>query len=269
MPSRLLLGDKKRLAQRHFAEAIRQVSGCPDGCLGVAQGDTIPGGCGEWEILWPPREVWLDGPYGRIMQSGVEAFRAAAEVDDDLRRAYEATAEAGVAEEYSASFGVDDHQTEDDRPFPRDEQVDYEGDDDEWPQEIDPASEDWGGGPDRHDAPQKPLVVRANQALRKVADLFSLAFQAEPQILFLADLRPREIRAVVTRCSRSSRARYHILVSSHHGTRWHSSLQHLSIQSAVVSSVGGKLCDLVRSEYGGFGVKHFLTSKHGHLALNA
>ena len=49
---------------------IGRVSGCPDGCWGVAQGDTVRKMPGEWTVLWPPRDVRLDGPYGKAMQDG-------------------------------------------------------------------------------------------------------------------------------------------------------------------------------------------------------
>jgi hypothetical protein len=122
---------------------------------------------------------------------------------------------------------------------------------------------------DPHDDQQNPLVTRANQALRQVADLFSLAFQSEPRVLFLGDLKPREIHKVVRLCSRRHSALYDILVSPHHGTRWHRSLRRLSVARAVVSSAGGKQRDLVRSEFDGFGVPHYMTCTHGHLALPA
>jgi hypothetical protein len=268
-PSRLLLGGKRRFVQRHFAEAMRQVGGCPRGCLGIAQGDTIRGDDGGWRILWPPREVRLDGPYGRVMQNGVEAFGAAAEVDDDLRRAYEATAEAGVPAEYDAALDNDARHVDDDYLLPDDREHGFEGDDDESSSEIgDETSEDYRVL-DPDDERQNPVIKSANQALRKVADMFSLAFDSEPHALFLGDLKSREIENVVALCSRHGHGHYSLLISSHHGTRWHGSLRNLSVSSAVVSSVGGKLSDLVRPEYSQFGVRHYLTCKHGHLILSA
>jgi len=268
-PSRLLLGDNRRLVQRHFADTIRQVSGCPRGVLGVSQGDTIRGANGAWSVLWPPREVRLDSPYGQVMNNGVDAFSAAAEEDKRLREAFNLTLEAGVAEEYNATIENSDRYVTDDHIFTYDQRRDNDEGDANLASESDRETEEEIEGRELDEEQQTPLVSTANQALRRVADVFSLSFHSEPHVLFLGDLKSREIRQVVSLCSSRGNLHYHVLISSHHGTRWNPSLQIVSVDGAVVSSVGGKLRDLVRKEYNGFGVPHYLTCKDGHLALHA
>lgn len=266
-PSRLLLGDKRRLIQRHFADVIGRVSVCPRGCWGVAQGDTIPGRRGEWTVLWPPREVRLNGPYGQAMQDGVEAFRAAAQVDVDLYEAYQAIAEARVEDQYVDAPGYIDRRLDGGFFWPgEDFERDYDWEEEQWPPETGRADSEDVRGRDPRDL-RDPLVMMANRALRNVADLFSLAFQSQPHVLFLGDLKPREMYKVVTLCSRQNSVDYDLLITPHHGTRWHKSLQQLNVREAVVSSAGGKQRHLVRPEYDGFGVPHYVTCTDGHLAL--
>ncbi|HUT14750.1 MAG TPA: hypothetical protein VMY98_00715 [Anaerolineae bacterium] len=254
--------------QRHFAEVVRQVSVCPRGCLGVADGDVISGTRGGYSIVWPPRQVWSNDPYGRAMQDGVQAFRAAAEADRELREAYEMTADAELAAQYLPSVEHAGRPLNDDYTRARDDECDDDQDDVELPPEDDgerPADIEVYG---TYEEELSPPVRRANQALRNVADLFSLAFHCNPHLLFLGDLKSREIHRVVTAlCSGRGPVRYNVLVSAHHGTRWNRSLRNIFVRQAVVSSVGGRLRDLVCPEYDNFGVPHYLTCRDGHLAL--
>lgn len=101
------------------------------------------------------------------------------------------------------------------------------------------------------------------------SDLFSLALWCDPHLLFLGDLKSPEINKVVVALgSGRGPTSYNVLVSAHHGTRRNESLRSISVRQAIVSSVGGKLRDLVRPEYDSLGVPHHLTCRDGHLDLS-
>lgn len=166
-PSRLLLGDKKRLVQRHFAAVVRQVSVCPLGCVGVADGDVIPGTGKGCSVLWPPRKVWSDDPYGQAMQIGIEAFEAAAEADREIGKAYKMTVESKLAEQYRSSMEHIDRPSNEAFPARDDEHADDQRD-------VERPLEDYGERVSEIEVcvpgeeEETPPVRRANQALRKV-----------------------------------------------------------------------------------------------------
>jgi hypothetical protein len=202
------------------------------------------------------------------MQDGVGAFRAAAEADRELRQAYEMTTEAQLMEQYLSGVEHADRPPNDDYPRTRD----HERDDDQ--SDVDIPLDSEGERPmvaDVHgtyEEIQSPAMRRANQALRNVADLFSLAFRCDSHLLFLGDLKSREIHKVVTALkSGPGQTYYNVLISAHHGTRWDRSLRDISVREAVVSSVGGRLRDSVCREYDNLGVPHYLTCRDGHLIL--
>lgn len=269
LPSRLLLGDKRHLIQRHFAQVVRQVCGCPSGCFGVAKGDVIPHGRGGYKVLWPPRRVHKNDRYGAAMQQNIEVFRAAAEEDRRLRETFEKTVESGLMEDYLTSPESRAH--EDDSNFR--ETTDGERPDFGWHTET-ALGEDKADPWDELDALREDEeemsqpARRVNRSLRSVADMFSLSLLCESRFLFLGDLRPSEIRNVVRPLDpRRGETTYHVLVSAHHGTRWHNELKKISVQGVVVSSVGGKLVRFVHPGYSRFGAPHYMTCNEGHLAL--
>jgi len=232
MTSRLF-GDETGVMAYDLLRTIRRINGVQFTHRSVAKGDIIEVNGSSFKVLWPPK-VMRDKTLARIKKA-LKDFRKALEDDQELKRLYKQVTEEGLFEEYLKEEG-------------RKEPTEYELVRQE----------------KRRELPE--VVVKANESLRCAANDLSLALSEDNRLLFLGDLESHELRQVIKELALEGRRRFHVFITPHHGTHWHSSLRKINCVYSV-SSTGKRLVSNVNSHYKSISRISLCTHTNGDLVV--
>lgn len=236
-----ILGRSGLPLQTDIVRVVQQISNQNVVGHPKSKGDHIYCGGGDYEVLWPPDEV-SDDETTKDVKGAIDAFDQARKTDPALNAALDWVQEADLVSMYSLPV-LEPYMMAATPP---------------------PAA--IGQSPVVID----PIIQTANQKVKRAADRLSLAFKCGEQLLFMGDLKTREIGIVASDRVAVGDDTFRILVTPHHGTRWHQAVKDLNIRSRAVSSIGDGLWPHRKddkTEYGRYNAwwthKHF-TFKHSY-----
>lgn len=208
----------------------------------VSKGDTFALGSSQFEAVWPPGQI--DDSSRKTIQNAISAFYEATEEDPQLRELIDIISQGNLTDFYL---------NQEDADYVRhvDENISQ-----------DPTMSDFL---DR-DLPE--IVQMANNKLRDAADMFCIAFHLDNRLLFLGDLVPADIGKVVEELLKKGRAQFITMITSHHGTRWHSNLENTTSKWAISSS-GKENVKFVNTNYNSISYFHWVTHFNGDINLSS
>lgn len=198
----------------------------------VSQGDSVNVGSSKFEVLWPPKNI-PDGARKNFI-CGVKNFKEAIKRDELLREVAEKIEEQEMIEPYLSGAEVDPEN------YDRTE-----------------VPSDPNSSIEERKVPE--VTKKARKSLKDAADQMGIVMHMDNRLLSMGDIPERYIDQVVERLINKGRDHFHVIITSHHGTRWHSSMEQLSTNWAV-SSAGKR--DDGRLELG-----YKSISDHNHVTL--
>ncbi|RLI67242.1 MAG: hypothetical protein DRP02_14770 [Candidatus Gerdarchaeota archaeon] len=184
----------------------------------LSKGELIKINGSIFEVLWPPAEITEEKVLS-VIGKALDDFDKAMEEDKELRRLYEHVEEEGIFRDYLSE-----------------EESNLERINEHYKSEK------------LHKRELPKIVKKANKSLREAANHLSLAFFEDNRLLFLGDTEKFEIKRIIMDLMLKERENFYVLVTSHHGTHWHKSLENVKCIYSL-SSNGKKLCPKFRSEY--------------------
>lgn len=210
--NRRVLGRRTGLAELDLLSIFRKINSVRFQFRPISRGDRILVDNTPFEVLWPPRQV--DQGNRGVIQRALESFRKALEEDEILRQQYDEVRESGLVEPYLDGTATMCEPADD----AEEDAGDYRRDLREYRAEELPQS-----------------VKAANEGLRRAANHLSIALAQCDNILFMGDLENSDIPQVVDYLGRR-RNYFHLLVTPHHGTHWHSDLGNIRCAYSVSSN---------------------------------
>jgi len=243
--NRRLMGDDSGVMEVDFRRAIKRINGgrpfryCP-----LSKGDSFTVGSSVFNVLWPPPKVTLDGGANGVSRA-IQLFHEALQVDERLKQAYEQIT--------SSDFH---------NPYLIQEEEEACG-------QVEPIEHGAVMKPVHNAHERLPLKLKAaNEALRSAANKMSLCFIEDNRFLFMGDLTKAEIPLLVQELKVLGRTHFSVLITPHHGTHWHNSLNNLHCRWAL-SSVGPKLVGKTWPDFRNIAHEHLVTHFTGHICLSA
>ncbi len=200
---------------------MSKINKCSFFYTAVSKGDTISLSGSHVEILWPPKEI--DDSVLKVIKKAIDDFNEAKQEDKILNEIYNQITQRELGEKYFSEK--------------REQKVENDLED------LNNLTID---GFEPRNIPEK--TKRANKSIKKAANHLSIAFRYNNQILFLGDLESSELRQISNHLSEKNLTDYLIIITPHHGTHWHNSLNQLSSIYAI-SSVGSNLFTKIKTEF--------------------
>jgi len=210
---------------------LRKLNRKPLNFIPVAKDDIIILGSNKYEILWPPKELKEEETLIDIKRA-IEDFEKAKESDPELNKIYK-----HIYEYFS------------DRDINEPDEFNYDF--------LQPKISD----------EVNDLVKKANDSLRSAANRLSVDFRQDDNILFLGDLKEKEILLVVDELSKNHNTTYDILISAHHGTHWHNCLNSITC-NICLASVGQRLRNNIVYDYKNISNKFIRTDEWGDIRVS-
>lgn len=237
-----VLGGVTGSMEMDFLNLLSRINRCPFSYRPLSAGDTFRISGSVFHVLWPPRSMSNDATI-QVIRSAIEDFDSAMKEDPILREIYQGMEDGGIFRHY---FGEQEEEQSYEHRCRKQE--------DEAPETL----------TRQEDLPS--ATIKANESLRAAANHFSLAFREDNRLLFLGDLEKHELKPVVTELCNEGIDRFHLLITPHHGTHWHSSLSNLQCFSAL-STVGPKLFKHLCSEYKKVTKRWYVTYLTGNIGI--
>ena len=181
----------------------------------VSCGEIIPVGTSNLVVLWPPKAI-TDPNTLRKVNKAIQIFEKAKETDSQTRELYDKI--VVNANQYFEEGFLE----------PREERPDI------------------STAPEGQNLPD--IVRQANNSLRSVANDICLVFFVKDDLLFLGDIGGNIIRKVIPYLVKKKSTNFRILISAHHGTKWHNSLYCVSSCYCLTSN-GRNLANKFKEEY--------------------
>ncbi len=206
----------------------------------LSEGDTFRIGSSLFQVLWPPRKI-NDDETIKVTKKAIENFNSAMEKDNTLKDIYEKIEENKIFHHYVGEQETDRYY---EQPYNKQEHLALQP----FPREL------------------PKVTVDANKSLRAAANHFSLAFSEDNRLLFLGDLEARELKPIADKLLSQGNHHFHLLITPHHGTHWHSSLSKLKCLNAL-STVGPKLFKKLSQEYKGIAGQWCITHLTGDICI--
>jgi ribonuclease BN (tRNA processing enzyme) len=239
-----VMGDTTGSLEADFLGILSKINYHPFTYKALSLGDTVQIRSSRFEVLWPPR-ILEDGDTLSLIRTAITDFENAAKEDESLRRIREKIGESGEIQPY---LGTDEGGGERSGCGDRDDrEMDFQ--------------------PFLHEQREIPKSVsKANDSLRHAANHLSLAFHQDNRFLFLGDLEKHEIVKVVDYLLKEDIDHFVVMISPHHGTHWHKSLDRLHSRW-VISSVGEGLFNHVAPGFKSMGDCHLITHWNGDIEV--
>ncbi len=224
-----------------FLRSVSRINACAFGYRALSQGDRVQMGGSEMEVLWPPRAVDGEETVAAVRRAILD-FQVAKKEDPELSNIYECLADSGNMHPY-----IDPENKQGEFPGRAEEQAEMRARNDEEKNLPEPTR-------------------KANVSLREAANHFSLALRRDDRFLFMGDLEGASLGTVVADLASRRATRYLAIVSPHHGTKWHESMNQLRA-SWVITSVGEGLISKVVPRLKSIGRRHHITYLCGDLEV--
>jgi hypothetical protein len=184
------------------------------------KGQIIKIGSSFFEVLWPPDVISANKVLNKVKRA-LDDFDKALEKDEETRKMYDYVEREGIFENY-LSDQKEISEFEKNREFHIIKKC------------------------KRRRLPE--VVKKANKSLREAANHFSLAFFEDNRLLFLGDDEEFEIQQIIDDLKSKGRKNFFVLVTPHHGTHWHKSLEQIKCIYSLTSN-GSKFCSKFKHEY--------------------
>jgi len=247
-----MLGDKTGSMELDFYSLMWELN--PQGFTkfrSVSAGERILMGGSSVEILWPPRK-WSGGCDD--VKIAIDSFNRAKEKDQRLAEIYAVIGDSKIIDCYldGADRGFGNLQRNSEK-----------------------MSEGEGADVKKYSSNLKSeeennlrisLLKKANKALKKAANHFSLALRSDRGFLFMGDLEGNEIKQVVGILLRKRKRGALFLIPPHHGTHWDDRLKFLHARY-IIASVGKRYFKKISPEHAKIAKTNLNTFIHGDVYL--
>lgn len=196
------LGNNSGCMETDLVNLFRLTNKKPFSVHPVAKGDIIDCGNTIYDVLWPPKQIERNSDIFNKVKDAIETLHEAKKEDEDLKNLYDKF-ESIYEKNYSGEIETVENSRErlDRKVFEKE-----------------------FGEPNI-----KPKTKESLKKLRNVANRLSLCFKYNEKLLFLGDLEKEEINTVVQELISTSSTSFETLITPHHGTHWHNSLNALEI----------------------------------------
>ena len=165
-----LLGEDTGIMEYDLLEIITNLNkGVRPRNIPLWKGKSLNEGGRSFDVLWPP-EILTDTGILGVIEKAISDFKAALDVDPELRDLYGRITEEGAYKKYGETEGRR-----------------YEGE----------GKNSWRLRERRRKRKLPDEINRANKSLREAANHLSLSFMLDQQFLFLGDLEKKEIGLVM------------------------------------------------------------------------
>jgi len=221
--------SKKFPIQDSVFSIVSRLNIRPLNFIPISKGDVFISGGKKYEVLWPPKILEQEETLSEI-RSAIKDFNDARDADPILNDIYNRINERH------------EQQDNNDIDFLR-----LNFSDIVIPEEL------------------NEIVKSANDSLKRAANRLSIAFRQDDNILFLGDLKEKEINVVVNELLQNLNSTYDILISAHHGTHWGSSLRGVSANICLASV--DKLKGYIDYQYIGISDKFIRTDEWGNVTI--
>lgn len=232
-----VLGEKTGVAEWELLDLITTLNGgTKPRPIPLFAGKRIRVGHSAFIAIWPPAALSEDDATVQQITKALELFNRALLEDAPTRELYQ------YAQRIIVNYS--EKETRKEKRYP--------GEDTEWLLKSKPRRL-----PD--------IVSKANKALIKAANRFSLAFhENNNELLFLGDVETKEINLIINNLVSSNKKRFNLLVTPHHGTHWDDALKQIKCQYAI-SSCGSRHFSKLKPGFMAISRLHYATYINGDL----
>ena len=220
-----VFGSETGVMEYDLLEAISRMNGgISFRYKSLSKGDLININGSIFKVLWPPSVIRDDRTLADVRRA-LNDFKRALEEDETTSRLYKRVEEEGLFQDYLRQKGEKSDFPENRGRFTRAHSNKEEK---------------------RRRLPK--AVEKANKSLRKAANHLGLALFEDNRLLFLGDTEKFEIKQIVIDLRSMGRKNFHIFLTPHHGTHWHSSLRQIRCIYSIASN-GRKLCSKMKPHF--------------------